>query len=730
MSDGSSRPLVTPVRLTALRWLSAMLGTGVWVYWWTAATRHAPPQVLFFAWLASLVLWGLALFSAWSVPRPTWATAYAVVVIALLTLPRSLSLGEAPYRVTLDEANDAFFGLQMLRQRPWEIVSGASVFFDHPYLTQGLLAWPCLFLEPLFGARLASLLLALASLASTYVLAHRMFGARAAVVAVTVLACSYWHMANSRMAYPYMEPVLMLPLVLHLLLFGVSERNRFVQFLGGALLGASLLVYTPARIVIPISVLWFGHRLLGRKETLRESVVAGAVIALGAAIFLSPYLQAHGMRTVTGRFEIAAIGEQAPLHLIRASGWTSPAAFRALSNQLRAAAGVYVAGGALMAVGDISRPPLLDPVSLTLALVGLAMAASRPRDSNRFLLVAWVAATFVLAQVITDVPTSAYRAAPLFPAVAICAGLAADRIANAARRWLPLAHPYLQIGALISLVAVILPPNLVALRTYLVDRSRDAGTAMVRLLGEGSVTPIYYRVSFVPMGDLLLSWFLAPGRTVRDVPNLMDWLGTEIDAKRDAVFVVDPSVAAASAVIRRCYPAAVTLTAPHQSGADPVLALRVSQYAITVGRDCTLPAQGPGLRARYYSGDNWDGEVQRERIEDWLIRRAGKEGERFGSVEWSGLLRLPVSGEYRFQLLTDGAPGMASIGSQIQLQPQGIGAAQFDRGEHPILLRCQMRKGNLCWLRWAPAGGGDFQAIPPEFLLPPPKEDLFERVSQ
>ena len=256
--------------------------------------ESSPPKASLLIWLAALLLWALALFSAWRVPKSSWPTALAALIAALLTLPRLLSLENAPYHVTLDEAIHPLYGLEMLRQRPWDIAAGTSWYFDTPFLTQALQAWPCLVFEPLFGARLASLILGLASLVSTYALAGRMFGNRTAVVAVTVLACSYSHMAYSRMAYPYMEAILMLPLVLHVLLFGVAERNRFLQFIAGVLLAASLLVYTPARVVIPILILWLAHRLLVRGVRIGEAAADAAVIALGAAIFLIPYLHAQG----------------------------------------------------------------------------------------------------------------------------------------------------------------------------------------------------------------------------------------------------------------------------------------------------------------------------------------------------------------------------------------------------------------------------------------------------
>ena len=724
----SSRAHGTTTVVVLLRYLSALLGTTAWAWWWLTTARHGSPETQFLLWLAALLLWALALFSAWRVPKSSWPTAVAALIVALLTIPRLLSLENAPYQVALDEAIDAFYGLQVLHDYRWGIGSGVSRVFAH--LTQVLQAWPCLFLEPLFGARLASLTLGLASLASTYALASRMFGNRTAVVAVTVLACSYWHIAYSRVAYPYMQPVLILPLALHVLLFGVTEGHRFLQFVGGALLGVSVLVYTPGRIVIPIFFIWFVHWLFTGNGRLREAASAVVVITLGGLILLSPFLQARGLAVTLARYRGTTQGAAGPLHLLSVNGWTSPTAMQLLATQLQTAVRIYYTRGAWMAAHDWAPAALLDPVSLALALMGLGIAAAGLRDSNRFLLVVWIAATFVSGQVLTDVPRAAYRAAPLLPALAICAGLAVNRLASALRRWRPAQNRYVEISGLLVLVALVLPFNLAALNTYLRVRSRDPNTGMARLIGAGSAAPTYYLVAPKPMTSFPPLRLLSSGRSVRDVTSLMDSLGTEIDPARDAVFVLDPGMAAAATAIRRCYPGAMPISGPYPPGPQPVLGWSVSQPAIAAGRNCAVAPDGPGLRARYFSGENWDGELRRERVEDWPVHWiTTEEAKRFRSIEWSGWLRLPISGEYRFQFLTGGTRGSASVGEQLHIDPQTKASARFDEGRYPVRLRCQTRPGALCWLRWAPPGG-DFSAIPPELFSPDDRDTPLARESR
>ena len=241
---------------------------------------------------------------------------------------------------------------------------------------------------------------------------------------------------------------------------------------------------------------------------------------------------------------------------------------------------------------------------------------------------------------------------------------------------------------------------------------------MARLIRAGSVAPTYYLVTSESMASSPPLQLLSLGRSVRDVASLMDSLGTEIDPTRDAVFVLDPSMAGAATAIRRCYPGAMPISGPYPPGPRPVLGWFVSQPAVAAGRNCTVAPDGPGLRARYFSGENWDGELRRERVEDWPVHWiTTEEAKRFGSIEWSGWLRLPISGEYRFRFSTVRTRGSASVGDQLHIDAEVNASARFQEGRYPVRLRCQTRPRALCWLRWAPPGGA-FDAIPSELFSP------------
>jgi len=702
-----------------VRYICAVVGTAVWAYWWVVA-QHLAPKASTLVWLGAIVPWAVALFSRWRLPRPSRATLWAAIAISLLMVPRLLWLEDAPFRVTSDEACYSLYGLSSIREHAWEIFGGRdAACVSANYMAEVLQVWPALFVRPLLAVRLASALYGLLSLLLTYMLAVRLVGRAGATVAVTVLGCSFWHIVFSRTTYPNMPPLVVVPAALLALVAGTDERNRFLEFMGGVLLGTSFLVYDPARVVVPVALLWLAHRTLMGGVSWRDGVMSVLVIAFGAALFLGPYHHDQGVLAAVGRYrQVSMIDEGSPVWRMRQAGWSISATAEILASQVQHAAAIYVGAGAWNGPHDASPHAIIDPLSLTLGLAGLCVALARPRDSKGFLVLAWVACTFILGQVLTGSPN--YRTGPIIPGLAIAAGLAGAAIDRFVLARFGRHAGAMQAAALTALTAVILPINLRYLRDYVADRSDAPDVAMARFVQAGSPAAIYYTVGFRPASRDMVFQLIAYGRTVRDVSSLTDALCGQLDHAHDAVFVLDPVVAdAAARQIRRHYPMAVAVKNPFSSNA-PILALTLPAGAAAAPAECEArAAEGPGLLARYYRGANWDGAVILERIEEWPFRwQAADQVERVGSIEWVGRLTVPNSGDYAFELIADVSTGSLSIGTQVALERGGSTTAHLEPGTYPLRLRCRPNLEGLCTVRWTPPGE-PMQWIAPELLRPP-----------
>lgn len=684
------------------------------VGYWLAVPAASPP-VLFFIWLAALAGWILAFAQRIRLRPPTWGTWLMLLLVGLGIIPRLLSLQTAPYHITLDEILDAYHGLQLLHDEPWALLSGQTPHFDHTYLLTMLQAWPALFLTPLLGARFASFVLGMGSLLATYALAHRLAGRTAALGATAMLTCSYWHMVSSRTAHTMMQPVLFVVLALYVSILGIDLRNRLLQFLGGVLLGLCLLVYVPARIAVPLFAVWFLHSLLTRRLHWRDALPSAAAMLLGAAVMLTPYLQRHGIADMLRHFYRSSMSGSGPLAQVEEKGSSLAAVWEVFKPQLHEALKIYIQPGGAFAPHDYSRRPIIDPVSLGLALLGLGLATKRLRDPGQCLLLVWVVLTIVVAQVFTDLPIAAHRAAPILPAVAICAGQAFAALVHLA----PLPWRRRVAGiALAALVAVIAPLNLEYLFDFLSWRADDPLSDPARFVAAGSNAPVYYVVSnFAAMTEHPVFSFIAYGRTLRDLPSLSDALGKTIDPDRDAVFVLNNWMTAAADTIRHCYPAA---TLQHQStgtALDPLLALYVPRDAVRAGQRCATGRSAIGLTARYFRGDAWDGALVESRVEEWPNRFL-QNLDAYHSLELAGSIFVPVPGTHQFQLLADDEGAQATVGASLQVQARQTQEVQLEPGWYSIRIRCKLPEAEAsCWLRWAPPGG-ELRAIPSPFLRP------------
>ncbi len=700
------------------RALAALAGTAALACW--AVTPLAPDSArrATVLWGTSILLWGAAWGPRWNRPKLGPAFAGALLAWAVSALPRLLYLTTSPYSLPLDEVISAHYGLEALRKHPWEIPHGASWYFATPYWTHALQAWPCLLLEPVLGARLASAVLGLGSLGATYFLGRQILGSLGALVALVCLGTSYWHVVYSRLGYPFIQAMLFVPFSLWVSMAGVRGNSNSVAFAGGALFGASALAYTPSRIAPLLFVLWFVHYAVARRLPRRQAAAHAVAVTMGLLLAVAPFVRAHGPGAFFGRLADASVrSPRSPVRVLSQQGWTLGAVRRVLGAQAGTALRVYWSPGGVFAPSDFAPGPLVDPVFLGLALSGLAIAAASPKNSDRFLLAAWVAVPVVLGQILTDVPAAAYRAAPALPALALCAGLFAAKVLPAGAVATPARSASLGLVG----TALLLPLNLFYLRAFMAGRRDAPQAAMARLIGRGDLETVYYLVSSEPFAGHELIRFLAAGREVRDVPNLLDTLyGEDLDRARDAMFVLGPGFHAAAEVIARCYPAASLVLPPAQESRRPVVGVFVPKVAFQSAPCSPDGFPNRGWRARYFAGREWNGGIVLERMEDWMWRwRPANRREPHGSVEWTGGLKVPAAGHFRLALLSPAAVGFARIGDAVAIEGGKVVEADLGAGVYPVTVRCRAEAARGgCLLLWAPPGG-ELSVIPPEFMTPP-----------
>jgi hypothetical protein len=523
-----------------------------------------------------------------------------------------------PYVVALDEAIHPLLGRAVLTDEPWRIFDGVAEHFTTPYLDLVLQA----LLPGLRGTRFMSAILSTISLAATYALAKRLYDRQTGVFALIILSCAYWHIAFARTGYPFSQPMAFVPLAFWVLVIGLQEDRDFLLFVGGILLGVCTLVYTPGKIAVPVFVTWWLLGALAGRFRWRSSLP----VLLGLAVFLSPHLARQGPESFLSRYQGAAANPGTPIGAATTDGWFSDAASATLVTNTATAAGIYYDGEAWMAPHSAAPGPLLDTVTFAFVLIGLLLSLLRWRHDGSLLILIWVGAVFFGGQVLTDVPQSAYRAAPLLPALAIAAGSAMTWIATAiverVGRWRDI---FCWVVGFVA-VACIAPPNAALLDGFLEARLYDPGSGMARVVGAAQPRTKYFVVDIWPNVADPRFQILSHGNEAQDVESLNDLLGGKLTAglrprSRGVVIIIGPPLSTAEQVIRRCYPGAVALGIPGWREGRPPIALWLRPQAIISGGDCELTTQDErGLRATYYRNDSFEGPIMRTGLEDWPVR--------------------------------------------------------------------------------------------------------------
>jgi 4-amino-4-deoxy-L-arabinose transferase-like glycosyltransferase len=160
----------------------------------------------------------------------------------------------------------------------------------------------------LVAAKLPVVLLHAACIAGIYVLARRLWGARAAALAAFLLALDPFHIALSRVLHIDALTANFMALSVLLLLLSLRQHGRSQLVLSGVLAGLALLTKSYSLFVAPFTALVLVVSCLARRGPIRELVASFAVWCLGALLtflLLWPAMWVDPLGTVRGVLDTA-----------------------------------------------------------------------------------------------------------------------------------------------------------------------------------------------------------------------------------------------------------------------------------------------------------------------------------------------------------------------------------------------------------------------------------------
>ena len=345
-----------------------------------------------------------------------WEMAALIVILLAATLFRANLFEAAPPGLQHDEVFGANFALDILD-------GGWPVFFDanggeealFPYLA----AVSILLVGPnLLALRLVSLVCGILTVALSYRLTKELFGRRVALFTTAMLAVSFWHVFDSRVA---LRPITLLMMALasfYSLWVGLRRGGIWPFVLIGVFLGGSFYTYTSGFLVPVTVVLFIVFYLLPFRRGLLLQHWRGILLALGIAVII---FLPMGYHVLTHPLAATARARDLSDHLnLLLAGQPGP-----LLTDVLNVLGMFGFRGDPEWRYNLAGRPVFDPLTFILFCVGLVICLTRIRAPEYAFLLVWLVVNMVPSAITRHSP-STLRAIGSLTAIYVLPSLALD----------------------------------------------------------------------------------------------------------------------------------------------------------------------------------------------------------------------------------------------------------------------------------------------------------------
>ena len=326
-----------------------------------------------------------------------------IVVLCVAIFLRVYSLDTIPSGLLWDEAHNGLDALRILDGERPVFLSGnfgrESLYVYIQAVSIAVLGQTDLSL------RLASALIGILTIVAAYLLARRLLDARVALLTSAWLTVSLWHVIFSRTGLRSVSLPLFLVVGFYCLWRGLegigvgatgpssssrqAGRSKPALWfaLGGIVIGLSLYTYSTARFA-PFFIVALAIYLAIIHRHLFRRALPGLVLALTFAtlVFVPQgiFFLRHPATFLERTQQVSALNPQ--LHQGNPSKAVLDSALRTL--------GMFLTRGDHAVDRNIPHRPLIDPLSLLLTLVGIALSARRFRDPACGFIVIWFLVMF------------------------------------------------------------------------------------------------------------------------------------------------------------------------------------------------------------------------------------------------------------------------------------------------------------------------------------------------
>jgi len=639
-----------------------------------------------------------------------------VGVSAFALLLRLYRFDDLPFGVWYDEAEH---GLQALRivadERFRPIFEGAITGPAHYlYLVALSFEW---FGVSVQSIRLVSVLFGVLAVVAGYLVGAELFGRRVGLVLAALLAVSSWALTLSRFGmYATMSTPLFALLTAAFVLRSLRTERLLDFALAGLWLGLGLCFYTSFRLFAPVVFVFLGYHvvyMLATRRTLpslRFWLGVGVLLFMAALVVapLAVYAAKHPelfWARVENTFIFAGKSE--------AERWP------ALWENLRKHVLMFNVFGDPNGRHNLPGNPMLDPVTASLFVVGVAYTLRRVLQPRYLFLLVWLTAGLMGGALSLDFEApQSLRANGTLPAAYV---IAVIPLAVLARAWRLSGGVYYPNALRWPAVALVTAITLFNINTYFVRQANDF--AVWNAFSTPETLTAHLLADLDPETDAYVTAFFRGHPTLRFVArdarpyaelNTLDQFPLDFVPGRGALLVLNADSRGLYDEAKRLYPnAQFEELAPPVNGPPVVFTAHLSPDDIASIR---------GVTAHYYSNEAWEGEPTTVRGEAQIVAEWPHESPLAApfSVEWEGFLHARTAGQYEFFWEAPAAAEVL-IGEQVVMAGNGAlsGALPLARGVHPLRVRAVGAPGRV-QLAWR-TPDGLVEIIPPTAYYSAPR---------
>ncbi len=289
-----------------------------------------------------------------------------------------------------------------------------------------------------WGWKFSSVLSVAATVPAIYWLGRLFAGRIAGLVAATILVSSHYVMAFTHIGYTHLEALPITAWVTLAFIIGTRMKSAPILFAAGVAAGLSLYVALPARVALPLFVVWVIINRMGPRQLL-----ALWPMALGFTVCATPFLLENRLDTV----------------LVMGLDTISPSSRYGseIGNPLSRIADNLERNLLVWWWNDhtshYTSGSLLDVVSGILAVLGIGIAVGKWRRWDK-LLIAWLVLTVISTALLSPyeyVPLTRMHA-NLIP-LALLAGVGVSVCLDWIRGYRP--YKYVAVGALLMVILAL-----------------------------------------------------------------------------------------------------------------------------------------------------------------------------------------------------------------------------------------------------------------------------------